>query len=627
MTPSIDILLSRSTPLPIVEAAHGIGRALREIGCVVDIVEDRLPPFDPDRATIVVGPHEVYPHIESSPAEIEESLSRTVLICTARPSAIAWQRTLNWVELAAGVLDISDAGVTAFAAAGITARRFRLGYETTIDHSSGGLETRPLDVTFMGSTTPRRQRIIAAAASSLSRRDIDLRFTEGVASGTNPIDGFISGEQKYRLLAATKIVLNVHPGDDPLFEWFRAQDALSNGCLFVSELSSGATPLDPGRHFVSVNHSHLGPTLDRLLDEPERLEQIRTAGAEFFRQEVRLVDEVQTVLAAMSSLPDRPPPSRSTSNASQVPPAPNAEGDGDDGPAPAAIALRQNAVLKRLFVEIRSLRREVAHVRHAVEAPGEPLVHTTSTPGWDAAHPVDVSVIITLHNYARFVREAVLTSLASEGVRIEVVVIDDRSADDGPSVIRELMSERPDEAILFLEQRVNTGVQRARNLAFSHARGPFAFVLDADNVVYPRGIAKLQDALARDEGAAFAYGIIERFNEAGGLGLMGVEGWDERRLARSHYIDAMALVRVEAWREVGGYVTDPALELGWEDYDLWLNFASHGYRGIHVREIVGRYRVHGISSLAITSLDTEELMQRLQQRHATFFHSVSDAEE
>jgi glycosyltransferase involved in cell wall biosynthesis len=209
-------------------------------------------------------------------------------------------------------------------------------------------------------------------------------------------------------------------------------------------------------------------------------------------------------------------------------------------------------------------------------------------------------------------------------VAVEVIVIDDRSADDGPNVVHALIQERPETAIRFLEQRVNTGVQRARNLAFAESRAPFAFVLDADNVIYPRGIAKLRDGLLSDPDAAFAYGIIERFTDEGSLGLMGIEGWDERRLARSHYIDAMALVRVDAWREVGGYVTDPALELGWEDYDLWLNFASHGYRGVHTREIVGRYRVHGVSSLAITTLDTEELMGRLQARHSRFFRGVSD---
>jgi Glycosyl transferase family 2 len=620
---AFDIVLSRATPLPVVEAAQGIGRALQASGCAVIVVEDRLPRADADRVTLVLAPHEVYPHLDASPDELDSSLARSILISTARPSAVGWDRSLRYTTRARAVLDISDAGVTAYAAAGLQVQRFRLGYEPTIDHSVGGIETRPLDVVFLGTSTPRRQRLVAAAAPYLSRHDVDLRFAEGVASRANPVDGFVSGTAKYRLLAGSKIALNIHPADDPLFEWLRAREALANGCLLVSELSSGATPLDPGKHFVSIDHGHLGATLDRLLNEPARLEEIRAMGAAHFRENVRLIDSAQTIMeiaADRSIRPRRTPRPAEPSNADP------AEDPRDQAPVDAVHAelLRQNAVLKRLFVEIRGLRREVAHVRHAVEDPSTPLVRTTTTPGWETAGPRDVSVIVTLYNYGRFVREAIESALASEDVAVEVIVIDDRSVDDGPSIVHSIIEERPDAAIRFLEQRVNTGVQRARNLAFSEARAPYAFVLDADNLVYPRGITKLCDGLASDPEAAFAYGIIERFNEEGSLGLMGLEGWDERRLARSHYIDAMALVRVDAWREVGGYVTDPALELGWEDYDLWLSFASRGYRGVHVREIIGRYRVHGISSLAITTLDTDDLMGRLQTRHSRFFRTISD---
>ena len=623
MTSTFDILLSAATPLPLVEAAHAVGRALEAEGCTADILEDRLPPIDPDRATLVLGPQDVYRHLNLDPRELDQSLARTILVCTARPSAIGWDRALPYAARAGAVFDISDAGVTAFAAAGIKAERMRLGYDPSIDRSIGDIGTRPLDVVFLGSTTPRRQRLVAAAAEFLSRRDIDLRFTDGVASRESPVPDFVAGDDKYRLLASAKIVLNLHPADDPLFEWLRARDALSNGCLLVSELSSGATPLDPGLHFVSVNHSHLGPTLGRLLDEPARLEEIRATGAAFFRDHVRLADEVRVIDDAARRLPRHPrrrasaPPQDRGLEVTTEPDEVLAED------SIHAAVLRQNAVLKRLFVEIRSLRREIAHVRHSVQAPGEPLVRSSSTPGWDAAEGFDVSVIVTLHNYGRFVRDAIESAVESEGVKVEVVVIDDHSTDDSAEVVRNLMRDRPDWAILFLEQRVNTGVQRARNLAFSHARCAYAFVLDADNLIYPRGIAKLRDALASHPDAAFAYGIIERFGEEGSLGLMGLEGWDERRLARSHYIDAMALVRVDAWQQVGGYVTDPALELGWEDYDLWLSFASQGYRGIHVREIVGRYRVHGISSLAVTTLDTSELMARLQARHSRFFRDAA----
>ena len=112
---------------------------------------------------------------------------------------------------------------------------------------------------------------------------------------------------------------------------------------------------------------------------------------------------------------------------------------------------------------------------------------------------------------------------------------------------------------------------------------------------------------------------MERFGEARSLGVMNTGAWDSARLAEDHYIDAMALVRVDGWQQVGGYVTEQSLELGWEDYDLWLSFAMAGMHGAYVREFVGRYRVHGVSSLTVTTLDTATLRARLQERHAAFF--------
>lgn len=623
---AFDILISGSTPLPVVEAALGIRRALAALGHETDVVEDRLPPPRPGRVTVALAPDQVYPHLVEPSADLGAHLARTIVVSTARPSDAAWETTLRYASGALAVLDVSDAGVSAFATAGLPVQRFRLGYDPAIDHGAGDQSARPLAVVFLGASTPRRLRLMAAAAPHLTRHDTDLRLTDGVATAREPVAGFLAGEAKLDLLGRTKIVMNLHPADDPLFEWLRAREALANGCLFVSELSSGATPLDPGRHFVSVDHGHLGATIDRLLAEPDRLEEIRVAGATFFREQVRLEDSARLIVEAAGA------PAEQRARRVAHPPAPEPAVTTDPEQEPAvdplhAAVMRQNAVLKRLFVEIRGLRREVAHVRHAVEEPGAPLLQTTTTPGWDAARAADVSVIVSLYNYGRFVREAVESALASDGPAVEVIVIDDRSTDDGPAVVRALMDERPDAAIMLLEQRVNTGVQRARNLAFEHARAPYAFVLDADNSVYPRGLAKLREALAGDPRAAFAYGIIERFGEDGSLGLMGLEEWDARRLARSHYIDAMALVRVDAWREVGGYVTDPSMELGWEDYDLWLNFASHGYRGVHVREIVGRYRVHGISSLAITTLDVDDLRGRLQARHSRFFRAVSASDD
>jgi hypothetical protein len=336
------------------------------------------------------------------------------------------------------------------------------------------------------------------------------------------------------------------------------------------------------------------------------------------------------LLAEYAERPPGPPPRAALRRAPAAQPAPD-EGaldpalqlDPSTAPADHVTELfaKQNAVLKKLFFDMRLLRRQVAHIAHAIEHPGAPLVNETTTPAVASARP-DVTVVIALHNYGRFVSRALASVLASQDVALETIVVDDASIDDSANVVRAFMAEHPEAPITLFEQRVNTGVQRARNLAFARARAPLAFVLDADNEVFPRGIAKLRDALEADRGAAFAYGLIERFGESGSLDLLGTQGWNSRLLAQGNYIDAMALVRVDAWRQVGGYVSDPLFELGAEDYDLWLSFATAGMHGAHVREIIGRYRLHGVSSLSITTLDAHGLMAMLRQRHAAFFAQV-----
>ena len=61
-------------------------------------------------------------------------------------------------------------------------------------------------------------------------------------------------------------------------------------------------------------------------------------------------------------------------------------------------------------------------------------------------------------------------------------------------------------------------------------------------------------------------------------------------------IDAMALWRAKALRDLGGYTTDLRLH-GWEDYDLFCRVAERGEEGHFVPEILGRYRVRKHSML------------------------------
>jgi hypothetical protein len=626
MTAAFDLVVTSATAQQFTTLARAIAASLGEAGAEANVVEDALPRPADDRTTVVVAPHDVYPHLDLRDDDaLEASLARSILICCERPSTPGWERVLPFALRAGAVYDVSDIGVATLEQNRVPARRFQLGYHPLLDRWGGGDRERPVDVAFIGSASPRRLETLAHAAAVLAGYDVDLRITpEPTAAAQADVDR-TSGDDRWSLLARSKILLNVHKDDVLSFEWLRATAALCNGSVLVAEEAVGALPLEPGVHFVTGAREELPALVAELLEDPDRLASIRDEGYRWIREQAPLAAAVERLASTATTLV----PLSRRRRAADAPPFPHNVPPQADVRAPDATELlqeattliaRQGAVMKRLFFDLRLLRRQVAELELSLNGNPDRRV-TTTTPAVETSAP-EVTALVTLYNYEGYVAEAIESVLDSVGVDVEVLVVDDASIDNSVDAVKAVMEAHPDRPITLVEQRVNTGVQRARNFGFAAARAPFVFVLDADNLVYPNGIAKLRDALAGDSGAAFAYGLIERFNADGSTGLMNTRAWDRKLLAETHYIDAMALISVDAWRRVGGYVTDPTLELGWEDYDLWLSFAGAGYHAVHVREVVGRYRVHEVSSLAITTLDVENLNAKLRQRHADFFRSV-----
>lgn len=627
MPAAFDLVVSSSTAQQFSAVARAIAAALNESGADARVVEDMLPPASDERVTVVVAPHDVFPHLALHDEEaLEASLARTILVCCERPSTPGWENVLAFAVRAGAVFDVSEAGVAALEQQRVPARRFQLGYHETLDRWGGGDSNRPVDVAFIGSASPRRLETLAFAARALAPYTVDLRITaDPTAAAQRQVDD-ASGDDRWALMARSKILLNIHRDDLLSFEWLRATAALCNGCVVVAEEAVGAAPLEPGVHFVTGRREQLPGLVEELLRNPERLAAVRDNAYRWVREQAPLREAVGRLSDAAGALE----PLSRRRRLPDAPPFPQAGTDDVEARDPDATQLlqeattliaRQGAVMKRLFFDLRLLRRQVAELELSLNGGGESRARITTTPGVDQVTP-EATALVTVYNYEGYVTEAIESVLAAEGLAVEVVVVDDKSIDNSVQAVKELMADRPDAPITLVEQLVNTGVQRARNLGFATARAPYVFVLDADNLVYPQGIRKLRDAIDGDPQAAFAYGLIERFNADGSTGLMNTTAWDRELLARRHYIDAMALIRVDAWREVGGYVTDPTLELGWEDYDLWLSFAGAGYHGVHIREVVGRYRVHEVSSLAITTLDVDDLNAKLRQRHARFFESV-----
>jgi glycosyltransferase involved in cell wall biosynthesis len=210
------------------------------------------------------------------------------------------------------------------------------------------------------------------------------------------------------------------------------------------------------------------------------------------------------------------------------------------------------------------------------------------------ASPDLVSVAVSLFNYARFLPEALESVAAQTHRALELIIVDDASdADDSAAAACGWAAAHAGRfaRVLVLQHRRNQGLAAARNTAFAAARGEHVFVLDADNTIFPRAIARLREAIVQT-GFAAAYSQLVLFGEARGIGAADV--WHRDYFHGENYVDAMALIAHSAWQEVGGY---NQIEGGWEDYGFWCKFIEAGLEAAFVPELLCRYRVHQQSML------------------------------
>jgi len=230
-----------------------------------------------------------------------------------------------------------------------------------------------------------------------------------------------------------------------------------------------------------------------------------------------------------------------------------------------------------------------------------------------------VTVIVTLYNYAEYIKDALESLLVQTFSNFGVVIVDDNSTDNSHNIALNWISkyEKKFERAVLLRQNINTGLSECRNRAFQYCKSPYIFVLDADNLLYPRCLQRCYETISVTS-AAFCYPIIQRFGDEQDIFNFG--DWDIERLARGNYIDAMCLIKREVWQQVGGY--SDMRRLGKEDYDLWCKLAVIGESGVLVPEILGRYRVHGKSMTANTTSTKyaiDEVKKMLMARYPKIF--------
>ena len=206
-----------------------------------------------------------------------------------------------------------------------------------------------------------------------------------------------------------------------------------------------------------------------------------------------------------------------------------------------------------------------------------------------------VSLVVTCHNYGRFLGQALDSLVAQTLVDWEAIVIDDASTDETGEVLARYL-DLP--GMLVVRHRGRAGNIRSYNEGLDLASGQYVGILSADDYLLRHDALERQVAVFEADlrvGLVYsAHAIVQA-----GSQVRPVTPWPRaairpglqefRKLMWGNYIlHSGALLRREVERELGSY--DPALtHTG--DWDMWLRAAARHPVG-YISEPLYAYRIH-----------------------------------
>lgn len=211
----------------------------------------------------------------------------------------------------------------------------------------------------------------------------------------------------------------------------------------------------------------------------------------------------------------------------------------------------------------------------------------------------EVSVIIPTYNRLAMLREAVGSVIAQRGVVLELIIVDDGSADGTWEDIRRgelarMIDSAPTACRIMTERTCRRGPAAARNRGVSLARADYVAFLDSDDLWAPEKLRRQINYMRTHAEFPFAQ-TQESWIRNGRRVNPGV-----RHLKRSGDIfepslrtclvsPSAVMMRAELFREAGGF--DEEFH-ACEDYDLWLRILARYPAGLLDEALVTRRAGH-----------------------------------
>jgi len=311
------------------EIAELLSIGLEEAGAQARILDDTSKPQPDLTHNVVVAPHEFFVLGEGRRWATDDFVSRATIFSTEQLQTPWFARSLPYLLRARSIADLNLQTASALQRAGLKAVCVQPGYSEGFapfssprassasavladypaavrdyDVSNPRFADRPFDVAFIGGSSPRREKLLAAYAPAFGKLQSFIHCPPTVAPLRPETNPAASSDATAAILGRSKILINIHRDEYAYLEWWRLMQAFWLKTVVVTEPCFPHPLFKPGVHFFEEAPERVPDLVQWLATTPEghaKAEEVRARAYDTLVAEASAKSAALRLLAEMSA--------------------------------------------------------------------------------------------------------------------------------------------------------------------------------------------------------------------------------------------------------------------------------------------------------------------------------------